>query len=68
MVDAFENRVVVTTSDGKDAIGLTAMSPSVTVVGDPIDVTVDELGEVAASGVKPANGALPMAVAAEDKG
>lgn len=68
MADAFENRVVVTTSDETAAVELTAMSPSVTVVGDPIEVTVDELGGVAASEVKLVNEALPTAVVAEDKG
>ena len=49
MVDAFVNDAVVTTTDERAAFELTAITPSVTVVGDPTDVTVDGLRGVAAT-------------------
>lgn len=47
VVDAFESSVAVTTDEEAAGVELTATTPSVTVVGGPVDVTMDELRGVA---------------------
>lgn len=72
MVDALENDAVVTTTDGIATVELTAIETSVTVVGDPIDVTVDGVKELVATDDITLDltneEALPTAVVEEDKG
>lgn len=51
VVDAFESSVAVTTDEEAAGVELTATTPSVTVVGGPVDVTMDEPREVATTEV-----------------
>lgn len=51
VVDAFESNGVVITDEKAAAVELTATTSSVSVVGGPVDVTVDEPREVATTEV-----------------